>query len=228
MTRKESIRREWLDRLAKQSNIPVLWGKAAENLRKLQPYRDASTVFASPDASLLQTRINCLLDGKDLLMAGPSLRNGFYLLKNRTIPFPDLSTAVTYRGLDKFGQLISNDEIKKLSIGLLLTGAVAVDRQGTRLGDAKGFVDLSFGILSELDAIRPAATILAVVSVDQITDNTLPREKWDVKMNGAVTPAGSVEFDINQVEGKIHWEALSKERIKKISPLWKLSQKKQV
>ena len=43
-------------------------------------------------------------------------------------------------------------------------------------------------------------------------------------MNGAVTPVGLVEFDINQVEGKIYWEALPKERIKKISPLWKLSQ----
>ena len=228
MTRKESIRQEWLDRLNKQSTIPVLWGKAAENLRKLQPYRDASTVFASPDASLLQTRINCLMDGKNLLMPGPSLRNGFYLLKTRTIPVPELSSAVTYKGLEKSGQLLSNDEIKKLSIDLLLTDAVAVDRQGTRLGDAKGFVDLSFGILSELGSIHPDATILAVVSEGQITNITLPREKWDVKMNGAVTPAGSVEFDINQVEGKIHWEALSKERIKKISPLWKLSQKKQV
>ena len=224
MTRKESIRQEWLDRLNKQSTIPVHWGKAAENLRKLQPYRDASTVFASPDTSLLQTRINCLMDGKNLLMPGPSLRNGFYLLRTRTIPIPELSTAVTYKGLDKSGQLLSNDEIQKLSIDLLLTDAVAVDRQGTRLGDAKGFVDLSFGILSELAAIQPDATILAVVSEGQITDITLPREKWDVKMNGAVTPVGLVEFDINQVEGKIYWEALPKERIKKISPLWKLSQ----
>ena len=226
MTNKGSIRQEWLDRLKNHATLQVLWGKAAENLRKLQPYRNASTVFAAPDASLLQSRINCLVDGKNLIMPGASLRNGFYLLKSRTIPFPELSTAVTYKGLDKSGQLISYDEIKKLSIDLLLTDAVAVDRQGTRLGDAKGFVDLSFGILAELGAIQPDATILAVVSDDQITDNTLPREKWDVKMNGAVTPVGFVEFDINQVEGKIYWEALPKERIKKISPLWKLSQQK--
>ena len=75
-----------------------------------------------------------------------------------------------------------------------------------------------------MGAIRPDATILAVVSENQITGDTLPRDKWDVKMNGAVTPAGSVEFDINQTEGKIYWDALPKERIRKVSPLWKLSQ----
>ena len=80
MTSKESIRQEWLERLKKQPHKPIPWGKAAETLRKLQPYRDASTVFASPATSLLQARINCLLDGKNLVIPGPSLRNGFYLL----------------------------------------------------------------------------------------------------------------------------------------------------
>ncbi len=224
MTVKESIRQEWLARLEKQFNKPVPWGKAAENLRKLQPYRDASTVFASPDASLLQIRINCLLDGKNLIIPGPSLRSGFYLLKAHTIPFPSLSSAVTYKGLEKFGHLIKDEKIKTLSIDLFLTDALAVDQQGIRLGDGKGFVDLSFGLLSEMGAIRPDAAILAAVSKDQITDDTLPRDKWDVKMNGAVTPAGLVEFDINQIKGKIYWDTLPKERIKKISPLWKLSQ----
>jgi 5-formyltetrahydrofolate cyclo-ligase len=226
MADKESIRPEWLDRLEKKSDKPVpCWGKAAEILRKLQPYRDASTVFASPDTSLLQIRINCLVDGKDLVMPGPSLRNGFYLLKAHTIPFPELSIAATYKGLEKFGQLISNETIKKNSIDLLVADALTVDQQGTRLGDSKGFVDLSFGILSELGAIQPDAMILAVVTEEQITNDMLPREKWDVKMNGAVTPTGHVEFDIDQIDGKIYWEALPKERIKKISPLWKLAQK---
>jgi hypothetical protein len=44
-------------------------------------------------------------------------------------------------------------------------------------------------------------------------------------MNGVITPADFVEFDIDQIEGKIYWDALPKDRIKKISPLWKLSQK---
>jgi 5-formyltetrahydrofolate cyclo-ligase len=224
MTEKESIRKEWLDRLEKKSDKPVPWGKAAEILRKLQPYRDASTVFASPDASLLQIRINCLIDGKDLVMPGSSLRNGLYLLKAHTIPFPELSIAATYRGLEKFGQLISNEALKIFSINLLLADALAIDQQGTRLGDSKGFVDLSFGILSELGAIQPDAMFLGIVSEEQITSNLLPWEKWDVKMNGAVTPTGHVEFDIDQIDGKIYWEALPKERIKKISPLWKLSQ----
>jgi 5-formyltetrahydrofolate cyclo-ligase len=224
MTNKESIRQEWLIQLRKQSAKPVRWGKAAENLRKLQHYRAASTVFASPDATLQQIRINCLMDGKDLIMPGPSLRNGFFLLKARTIPFPELSTAVTYKGLEKSGHPIKHEDIKNLTIDLLLAEALTVDQQGTRLGDGNGFDDLSYGILSEMGAIQAATKTLAVVSEDQIVGDTLPREKWDVKMNGAVTPSGFVEFDIDQIEGKIYWEALPKEQIKKISPLWKLSQ----
>jgi len=224
MIEKESIRQEWLARLGKQSDKPAHWGKAAENLRKLQPYRNASTVFVTPDASLQQMRINCLLDGKDLIMPGPSLRNGFYLLKAHTIPFSELSTAVTYKGLEKSGQLVRHEKIKTHRINLMLADAITVDRRGTRLGDGNGFVDLSYGILSETGAIKQGTTILAVVSEDQVTDDKLPTEKWDVKVNGAITPTGLIEFDVDQIEGKIYWDALPQERIKKISPLWKLSQ----
>jgi 5-formyltetrahydrofolate cyclo-ligase len=221
---KESLRRELPIRLQKQSPKPVHWGKAAEQLRKLQSYHDAATVFASPDASLQQARINCLMDGKDLIMPSPSLRKGFFLLKAHTIPFPELSTAVTYKGLEKSGHPIRHADIKNLTVNLLLTSAIAVDQQGTRLGDGNGFVDLSYGILSEMQAIKAGTKTLAVVSEEQVIKDTLPLDKWDVKMNGAFTPAGLVEFDIDQIEGKIYWDALPKQRIKKISPLWKLSQ----
>jgi 5-formyltetrahydrofolate cyclo-ligase len=225
MTDKESIRREWLARLAKKSEKQIHWGRAAEQLRKLQSYRNALIVFATPHVSLRQMRINCLLDGKDLIMAGPSMRNGFYLLKPHTIPFTELSTAVTYQGLEKSGQLISHEKIKNHRIDLLLADALTVDQRGTRLGDGNGFVDLSYGILSEVEAVQPATVVITVVSDEQLTGDTLPLEKWDVKVNGAVTPTCSIEFAIDQIEGKIYWEALQQERIKKISPLWKLSQK---
>jgi 5-formyltetrahydrofolate cyclo-ligase len=131
MTNKESIRNAWNERLTKRSLQPVPWGKTAEALRKLQEYRDAATVFATPAESLLQVRINCLLDGKNLLMPGPGLRNGFYLIKARTVPFRDLPVAVTYKGLEKHSLLQDIDDLKNLSIGLLLTDGLAIDTQGS-------------------------------------------------------------------------------------------------
>ena len=63
MDPKKSVRSEWIKRLA-TGTPPPHWGKVAEKLRGLQSYRDTATVFATPHESLLQARINCLVDGK--------------------------------------------------------------------------------------------------------------------------------------------------------------------
>ena len=89
MTDKESMRSAWRKMQANNTIVPA-WGKAAEKLRGLQVYRDAGTVFATPDESLHQARINCLVDGKNLVMPAPSIREGFFILsarKTRTTTF---------------------------------------------------------------------------------------------------------------------------------------------
>jgi 5-formyltetrahydrofolate cyclo-ligase len=226
MKQKKSVRSEWHKKLADKHSTPH-WGKAAEKLRRLQQYRTAATVFATPHESLLQARINCLTDGKNLLMPGPSIRKGFFLLAARSIPFKDITVAVTYKGLEKYGQLLKGINLSQLSVDLLLTDSIAVDGTGGRIGDGYGYFDLCCALLQEREAIEHDDAFLTFVQEEQISQEILPQDKWDVKMTGAITPGQILQFEPSEQKPQIFWDALPHDRIKRIDPLWKLFQKRE-
>jgi 5-formyltetrahydrofolate cyclo-ligase len=221
MTDKESARSAWRHRLAIPSGAPH-WGKAAEKLRGLQIYRDAASVFATPGQSLHQARINCLADGKNLVMPGPSIREGFFLLPARSVPFSDFSSAVTYKGLIKKGQLLKMESIPDLALGLLLTDSLAVDIAGGRLGDGHGFFDLCCALLQELGGLHRNPARLTFILEEQLSRDLLPQDVWDIQMTGAITPARTLQFESLSPEPQIFWDSLPRQRIKRIDPLWKL------
>jgi 5-formyltetrahydrofolate cyclo-ligase len=225
MKQKKSVRSEWLEKIS-EKKPPPHWGKTAEKLRKLGTYRDAATVFATPHESLHQARINCLTDGKNLLMPGPSVREGFFLLRAHSIPFKDISVAVTYKGLEKYGQLLKGSSISKLPADLLLTDSLAIDLEGGRIGDGYGFFDLCCAILQELDGLGHDAGILTFIREEQISQEILPQDPWDIKMTGAITQTSILQFDPPNPKPEIFWDALPNDRIKRIDPLWKLSKEK--
>lgn len=225
MNDKETIRSEWNSRLTGKV-FATPWGKAAEKLRSLQQYRDAATVFATPAKSLHQARINCLSDGKNLLMPAPGLRDGFYLLAPRAVPFQNFSLAATYKGLEKYGKLLKNPDIAKLSLDLLLTDSLVVDQAGGRIGDGKGFFDLCGALLLELGAIQQNVSVVTLVQEEQISPAILPQDKWDIKMTGAITPARTLQFESSGQNLQIYWDMLPRDRIKRIDPLWKMHEGK--
>ncbi len=224
MKLKEKIRAEWQ---RKRADTPLAhWGKPAENLRRLQTYRNAATVFATPHDTLHQARINCLVDGKNLLMPGPSIREGFFILAARTVLFKDISVAVTYKGLQKHGQVLKVNELSQYPAGLLLTDSLAVDQGGGRIGDGNGYFDLCCAILQKLDGLEPEAEIMTFIQEEQLSRELLPQDNWDIKMTGAVTPARRLRFDPPGRKPQIFWDMLPRDRIKRIDPLFKLFQKR--
>ncbi|MGW8287483.1 MAG: 5-formyltetrahydrofolate cyclo-ligase [Desulfobulbales bacterium] len=225
MTDKKSVRSAWLK---KSRDIPSesKWGKVAQKLRGLQIYRDAATIFATLDRSLHQARINCLVDGKNLIMPAPSIREGFYLLPSRSISFTDLPSAVTFKGLLKHGQLLKSLDIDKLFVMLLLTGSMAIDREGGRVGDGNGFFDLCCALLQEYKGLHPNWAAMTFVQEEQIFPKPLPQDPWDIQMGAAITQSSVHIFDQSPQKPSIFWDMLSKDRIKRIDPLWKLYHKK--
>jgi 5-formyltetrahydrofolate cyclo-ligase len=221
MTEKESVRREWQSRLA-AGKAEAGWGRAAELLRRQPAYRDAATVFAAPGKALRQARINCLADGKNLVMPAPSLREGFYLLPSRTTSFRDIAAAVTYKGLPRYGRLLKNEAIGDLSVGLLLTDATAVDAEGGRLGDGRGFFDLCCALLHALAGLAESPVALAFILEEQVSGKLLPQDKWDIKMTGAVTPVQTHKFGSRLQPAPVYWDHLTRAQIKRIDPLWKI------
>lgn len=221
MTDKDSVRSAWR-RILANNPVALQWGKAAEKLRGLQVYRDAVTVFATPGKSLHQARINCLVDGKNLVMPTPSMREGFCIIPAHTLAYKDFPAAVTYKGLQKNGQLLKTKTIHELSLGLLLNDSLAVDSEGGRIGDGNGFFDLSCALLYELNGLGQDWSVLTFIREEQISRDPLPQNTWDIKVSGAVTPAKIFTFEPPSQKPQIFWDALPHDRIKRIDPLYKL------
>jgi 5-formyltetrahydrofolate cyclo-ligase len=219
--RKQLLRREFARRTFSGGPDNQLSGRGAEMLRREPSYRAVPRIFVSPAPALQQVRINCLVDGKELIMPGPGLKEGFYLLKPYTLPFHALPHAVSMKGLAKAGRRLSRAEVEKLSLALLVTGAEAVDRQGNRLGDGLGFFDLSWAMLAELGALRSDAAVAACVNAEQIVEQPLPCACWDVPADIIITENGVYPAQhALPAPRRLFWQYLSERKTRKITPLW--------
>ncbi len=206
-----------------QSAFSLPKGKIAEVLRRDEVYRKAEVVFAVPSEPLDQIRINTLLDGKDLIMPGPGLKQGFFICRPHSIPFRDMAFAVSFRGMQKFAERLDVSLLSTLQLDLMLTGAVAIDRDGMRLGDGLGFFDLTCAILAAYGAFTDRTRIYGVVEGSQFTEDALPHAPWDVRMDGVITGDGARYFEKSAAKPpEIFWDELPERRIRKIDPLWKL------
>lgn len=213
--------------LASLKNIqfpPAQWGKAAERLRGLVQYRQAKQIFVAPSDPLKQIRINALLDGQVLIMPGPGLKEGFFMCPPHSVPFKSLGHAVTYKGMPKFFKRLQWSELSGLAIDMAVTDAVAIDFKGGRLGDGKGFFDLAFAVLASLSSQTAQASLFAVVGKGQLLDVPLPRNPWDMRMDGVVTAEEVLQFTDAEARPApaIYWDALPLKRIRKVSPLWEM------
>jgi len=194
-------------------------GKIAEALRRLEAYRQCRQLFVSPAPALAQIRINALLDGKELIVPGPGLKEGFYLLRPFQVPFTKLSLAVSLKGLPLHGQLLRHQELGQYAIELLVTEALAIDARGNRLGDGNGFFDLACAILNQCGALVEAPLMLAAGGVREL--EALPVDPWDVRLHALLGPQGAKFFAPGTGLPGIDWRQLSMQRIKKMTPLWK-------
>ena len=220
---KQSLRDEIVS-----SDLPIaIDGKSAEQVRRLPCYRQVRQIFVSPEPALEQIRINCLVDGKMLIMSSPGMKQGFFLLAPFTIPFRDLGYAVSMRGLAKYGKKLDMSAVKELAVGLFVTTCLTVDKGGGQLGDGNGFFDLAYSIFSVQGGVAENAVVCAVVGEEQINTGFLPQDPWDVKADFIVTRKEIIPTSAEKdVSADILWEILPEKRIRKITPLWQLYKQK--
>lgn len=219
MISKEEVRAEFMDAPEGKAS-----GRAAELVRRLARYREVERIFVGPTARLQQVRINALMDGKELLVPTPGLKEGFQLLGPYEIPFKSLSYAVGYKGLAQYGRRVAVEELCRKPVGLLLTDCLAVDPAGYFVGEGKGFFDLAVAILAELHGLAPEAEAYGLGEQEQILAQEIERAAWDIRLNGFITPAGlALSNPGGHADRRVLWEVLSPKRIRKITPLWKLN-----
>ncbi|MEW6214173.1 MAG: 5-formyltetrahydrofolate cyclo-ligase [Nitrospirota bacterium] len=157
---------------------------AADRLKNLEEWKKAKAIFSAPDSSLHSARCEALEEGKILLVAAPKL-TGFYLLKD--IPLEKTFEASSIRGFSRFGKPAKIDP-RLPRIDLYLTGAVAVDKRGNRIGKGTGYGDREDTILSEAGLIDEETPRVALVhDVQVFEDFSSLMDKNDKKVMIIVT-----------------------------------------
>jgi 5-formyltetrahydrofolate cyclo-ligase len=168
---------------------------AAERLARHPAWQSATTVKANPDSPQTHARRLALEQGKVLVMAVPRLRDlhPFRLLDPRGLSPHELREAATIKGALRHGTVIDLDQVPQLD--LVLSGSVAVNLKGARLGKGGGFSDLEYGLLSEAGKIDRHTVVATTVHPIQILRENLLMTAHDIPVNLIATSRAVIEVD---------------------------------
>jgi 5-formyltetrahydrofolate cyclo-ligase len=153
--------------------------KAAKLLTNLPEWKTAKIIVSNPDAAQQPVRELALKEGKILIMATPRLKKGYLKIEPKDVKEKE-KEASTIKGAFKYGK-----QIKDLpKADLIITGCVAVDKEGWRLGKGGGYGDKEIKTFLE-----KFGKILVITTIHelQIMDG-VPHENHDTKVDYIVTP----------------------------------------
>lgn len=204
--------------------------EAAERVTRLPEWRSARVVKANPDAPQKWLRLAALQQGKKLLMATPRLREGFLLLDPARIPPSLYQKASTIRGAFSLGQRIGLEQLAPRlgRIDFIVTGSVAVDRRGRRLGKGEGYAEIEYAVLRELGLVDEDTPIATTIHDLQLVDE-IPRSPYDLTLDYAATPTRLLRFENREPRPPgILWDLLSCEKYHEIPLLQQLARMKGV
>lgn len=182
---------------------------AASKINSLIEWQRAQVVKANPDSPQYYLRLKALREEKLLVMASPRLQKGFILVDPGKIPQSALTQAATIKGALRYGRVIRLSEIP--TIDIVVTGCVAVDRRGVRLGKGGGFAELEYGILRELGVVHENTPVLTTIHDLQVVEQQIPLEVHDMVIDYYATPTRLVKVDTTfkyKPKG-VYWELLT-------------------
>ena len=163
--------------------------KAAQKLRELPEYKAAKIVFCTPDSPQRPVREMTLKDGKTLVMATPRIKHGFLVITPETTAGKE-QFASTIKGAFKFGKETTNFP----KPDLIVTGSVAVDKDGNRLGKGRGYGDREVKMIKKKFGKVPVATTIHDVQLVEYAPSTPHDEKVDI----IVTPTKIIRTKHNK------------------------------
>jgi len=210
---------------------------AAFKVTKLREFRQARVVKVNPSLAQMNLRKRTIEAGKTLIVPAPAMSpdhpngGGEFMFKLEGLN-PELAAkASTKKGGKHYGTPMGlESNWKDLHIEIYVVAAVAVTRQGVRLGKGLGYAEIEWGILTELGAVDPRKT-LVVTTVDdlQVVDDAMLRaddvmDDHDLPVDVIVTPTRiiNVRKRLPKPCNGILWNKLSPERLEGIPVLKKL------
>lgn len=164
-------------------------GKAAEKLRELKEWKKAEIIFANPDSPQQPVRKVALEARKKVVMASPKLKSGYLLLDPSEIDDPEKARTIG-------GAFEHGEKLKKLpKADLVVTGSVAVDLEGHRLGKGLGLGDREIARLKEENHINEKTSIVTTVHEEQLVE-TVPSEEHDQEVNIILSPERTIRCGV--------------------------------
>lgn len=205
-----------------EGRIPNFAGakSAAERLAMHPQWVRAKTMKVNPDSPQTHARRLALAQGKLLVMAVPRLRDEhpFRLLDPRQLKGDALSEAATIKGALRHGRVIDLEEVPPLDF--VLTGSVAVNLKGARIGKGGGYSDLEYGLLREAGKVDRHTVIATTVHPVQILRENLFVTDHDIPVDLIATPRAvvEVESEFERPRGVL-WDHLQPPQIREIPVL---------
>jgi len=194
--------------------------KAASRILKLEEYKRSRVVKVSPDSPQKYIRYRCLLDGKILIMPTPRLKEGFLILDPSKISRKSYEHASTIRGAFLYGEKVLPEDLPR--IDFIVTGSVAVTKDGLRLGKGGGYSELEWAILMEYGKVEQSTPIATNVHDLQIVE-WLPKESYDITVDIIATPTKTIKVEKRPKRPSgIIWDLLPGEKIRDIPLLARL------
>lgn len=206
-------------------HIPDFVGsdRAAERLAALPIWQAARVIKCNPDKAQAPVRLRALRDGKLLYMAVPRLIDArcFVELSAELLRIKgvDPAEAAPWQGALEHGRLVAFEEM--VPIDIVVTGCVAVTRNGGRTGKGAGFADLELGMLRTLHLLRPGTPIITTVHPLQVVDDArVPMQRHDSALDWIVTPDEVIETHTPYPQpGGIDWDAVQPDQYASIPAL---------
>jgi len=206
-----------------RDKIPDFHGAedAAARVFKLEIWQKARVIKSNPDQPQRPLRRRALEDGKIVYMAVPRLRQGqcFVELDPSVINVAP-AKAATISGAFRFGKLVTVEDMKL--IDLVVSGSVAVNRLGARVGKGGGFADLEFGLAAAAGKLGERTPVVITVHAMQLLQEELPITRHDMPLDYVSTPLELIRCSggIPRPTG-IYWDDLDEEKIAQIPVLQK-------
>ncbi len=203
--------------------IPYFRGaqKAAERVFELAAWQNAEVLKGNPDKAQRPLRQRALEEGKVIYMAVPRLKQERCFIElDPGVLNASPEEASTISGAFRHGQPVFVEEMRP--VDLVISGSVAVNRMGTRVGKGGGYADLEYGLAIAAGIVAPNTPVVTTVHGMQVLDEELPWTHHDVFLDYVVTPEEIFycSAEMPRPTG-IYWEDLNESKISKIPVLQK-------
>jgi 5-formyltetrahydrofolate cyclo-ligase len=196
--------------------------EAARRVFDLEVWRQARVIKSNPDKAQRPLRQRALEEGKVVYMAVPRLRDErcFVELDPARLDTTP-AKASTISGASRYGRPVYVEEMRP--VDLVISGSVAVNREGVRIGKGGGFADLEYGLAVAAGIVSPETPVISTVHSMQVLDEDLPITHHDVPLDYVVTPVETIACPrrLPHPQG-IYWEDLDDKKIAEIPLLRKL------